>query len=80
MRLLTYEDLHTLKGISFTKTWIVELMKRDLFPRALKITNQSIAWREDEVDTWIESRPRAQYAAPVERPRKKRRAPKLRAV
>lgn len=36
---------------------IYRLAREGLFPRPRKLTERSSAWREDEVQSWIESRP-----------------------
>ena len=33
-------------------------MRRGEFPKALRIGQQKVAWREDEIRDWIDSRPR----------------------
>ena len=42
------------------KTTIWELSRHDPdFPKPVKLTSQCTAWRVDEVQAWINSRPRA---------------------
>lgn len=39
---------------------VYRLAREGLFPRPRKITERSSAWRADEVQAWIDSRPVAQ--------------------
>ncbi len=40
-------------------SWVYELMKQGKFPCAVKLGPKSRAWRSDEIQEWILSRPRA---------------------
>ena len=40
------------------------MMKRNQFPRPVKITARAVAWTEASVDSWIESRLSAGSTAP----------------
>ena len=55
-RLLTRKQLLEIIPFSYPTIW--ELMRRGEFPKALLIGQQKVAWREDEIREWIESRPR----------------------
>ena len=55
-RLLTRKQLLEIVPFSYPTIW--ELMRRGAFPKALRIGAQKVAWREDEVRAWIDSRPR----------------------
>ena len=55
-RLLTRKQLLEIIPFSYPTIW--ELMRRGEFPKALRIGQQKVAWREDEIREWIESRPR----------------------
>ncbi len=55
-RLLTKKQLLEIVPFSYPTIW--GLMRRGEFPKALRIGEQRVAWREDEVRQWIESRPR----------------------
>ena len=57
-RLLTRKQLLEIIPFSYPTIW--ELMRRGEFPKALRIGQQKVAWREDEVRAWIDSRPRQQ--------------------
>jgi predicted DNA-binding transcriptional regulator AlpA len=62
-RLLSREELHlrlrpNLKSQSFLN-WLWKATHRHGFPRPLLLAGRSVAWREDEVRDWVESRPRS---------------------
>ena len=60
-RLLTRKQLLEIIPFSYPTIW--ELMRRGEFPKALRIGQQKVAWREDEIREWIESRPRQELMA-----------------
>lgn len=45
-----------LGGISYTTLW--RWVKKRNFPKPIKIGEKCVAWHLDEVDDWLESRPR----------------------
>jgi prophage regulatory protein len=63
MRLLTYQDLKALRGVSYTREHLRALIKRGEFPAPVRVGAQRIAWRADEIDAWIASRERVSYRA-----------------
>lgn len=65
MKLMTYKQLVSIKGIPFTQRYLRTLMKEGKFPKSIKlITNGRIAWDEKEIDDWL--RGRAEMRQPVE--------------
>ena len=44
---------------AFGRTTLWKKVREGEFPKPLNIGNGRIAWRSDEIDAWIESRPRA---------------------
>ena len=38
---------------------IYSLMKEGKFPRPIRLSHQAVAWRESEIEEWIETRPLA---------------------
>lgn len=42
---------------TLSRSTIYNKMKAGTFPRSRRISNQSIAWLESEIDEWIESQP-----------------------
>jgi hypothetical protein len=57
MKLLSYADLRE-RGIRFSRRWLFELVRSGRFPAAVLLSDRSLAWREDEVDQWVENLPR----------------------
>ena len=55
MRLLSMEELRTVKGISYSRPHIFRLMKQG-FPKPIKLGLNRNAWIEEEIDRWIEER------------------------
>jgi prophage regulatory protein len=56
MKLLTQQDVGRLTGLSRATIWRYERFGR--FPRRLRLGPNRIGWRSDEIEAWIESRPR----------------------
>jgi prophage regulatory protein len=54
-RLLTFNELKTLKGISYTRQHIERLEKANKFPQRIKI-GARVYWYEHEIDEWIQSK------------------------
>jgi prophage regulatory protein len=59
MRVLSYDELETRKGIRLSREQIRRKRKEGTFPEPLAVGDNSVAWLESEIDAWIESRPRA---------------------
>ena len=55
-RLLTFPELRTKKGIPHTRQYLSQLEKKGLFPRRLHVSDNRVAWIEDEIDELIEAR------------------------
>ena len=45
-------------GLSFPQIWRKSADPDDDFPEAVRLGPSSIGWYEDEIDTWVASRPR----------------------
>jgi prophage regulatory protein len=69
MKLLSYDDLNPLKGISYSKTHLWRLEKVDAFPKRVHLGANRVAWAETEIDRWIEQRIAARDARLAERGR-----------
>lgn len=54
LRLLPIAEVCRKVGV--TRTHIYRLMKEQGFPRPVRLSAQSRAWRNDELDRWIEER------------------------
>jgi prophage regulatory protein len=60
-RLLTFNELKTLKGISYTRIHLERLEKANKFPKRIKI-GARVYWYEHEIDEWIQSKADARPA------------------
>lgn len=56
MRLLRIEEVKDKTGLSRTTIWRRE--REGDFPQRVKLGESAVAWREDEIEDWIEDRPR----------------------
>lgn len=54
-------------AIGFKKSTIYLLMRRDEFPRCVRLTARSVAWPESQVLQWVQDRIAA-AATPLRRP------------
>ena len=57
-RVLTRKEVERLTGLSTTS--IYRMMRDGRFPLPLRIGARSVRWREDEIEKFIASRPRAE--------------------
>ena len=55
IRLLRIDDV--CRTIGLGKTKIYEMVREGEFPPPVALTSRSRAWRQDEVQKWIDSRP-----------------------
>lgn len=55
MKLLSYEELRTEKGINRTKQALNNAIAKDKFPKPIKFcgANSKNAWLEEEIDCWL---------------------------
>jgi prophage regulatory protein len=56
MKLLSMDELRSVKGISFSRPHLFRLIKAGQFPTPLKIGENRNAWTEEEIDAWVEKR------------------------
>jgi predicted DNA-binding transcriptional regulator AlpA len=59
-RLLTLNQLKTLKGISYSRQHIKRLEDEGKFPKRIKIGSK-IFWYEHEIDEWIQGQADARW-------------------
>ena len=64
IRLLTKKQLRELVPLAYSSIW--QLIRQGDFPKAVRIGRQRVAWREDEVRAWIESRPRQELKETID--------------
>jgi len=58
MRLLSFPELRTEKGVRYSRQHLHRLVKAGKFPRPIKISgaaNGANAWDEDEIDQHLET-------------------------
>jgi prophage regulatory protein len=56
MHILRTSDVTRLSGLSRTTLWRLE--RQGTFPRRIRLGLNSVGWREEEVQNWVETRPR----------------------
>lgn len=56
MKLLTFDELKSLKGIRYTRRHLTRKCDAGEFPRPLRLSPKRIAWPEDEIDAWLAAR------------------------
>ncbi|MCZ6576511.1 MAG: helix-turn-helix transcriptional regulator [Acidiferrobacterales bacterium] len=56
MKVLRTPQVIQLTGLSRTTLWRLE--RRGQFPARLRLSENSVGWREDEILQWLDTRPR----------------------
>jgi prophage regulatory protein len=56
MKILSYPDLQTEKGIRFSRQWIHRLVREKKFPAPVKLGAATVGFIETEIDAWLEER------------------------
>jgi prophage regulatory protein len=69
MRVLSFPELKTEKGIRFSRAHIWRLVRASQFPEPIKLGVQTNAWNEAEIDAWLEARAAARRQAGAEQGR-----------
>ena len=59
MRIIDYDNLKSLKGISYSKVSLWRLERQNRFPKRIKLGSMRYGWAEHELDAWIAERIRA---------------------
>ena len=44
---------------TLSRPTIYRLIEQGRFPRPLQLSNQAVGWRKNEIEDWLETRPRA---------------------
>ena len=63
VKLLRLPEVEAVTGLSGTTIWRRE--REGKFPRRRRVGPNVVAWRSDEVEAWIEGRPRANEPEPA---------------
>lgn len=58
MKLIDFKNLGPRKGINYSRDHLRRKVRAGEFPKPIALSDRRIAWREDEVDEWLASRPR----------------------
>jgi prophage regulatory protein len=53
VRLLSYDELKSRKGIGYSKAHLWRLEKEHKFPKRVPLGESRHGWIEDEIDNWI---------------------------
>ena len=61
-KLVSKKELRTVYGIPYCFAHIARLESAGKFPKRLRLGECRVAWFADEVEEWIDSRPRASAA------------------
>jgi prophage regulatory protein len=56
MRVLSFPELRSAKGIPYSSVWIRKLVADGKFPKPISLGKQRVAFLESEVDAWIRER------------------------
>ena len=56
MPILRTNEVSRITGLSRTTLWRLE--RKGAFPRRIRLGANSVGWRDDEVQEWIDLRPR----------------------
>lgn len=64
MKLIPFDRLKPDKGIDYCRDHLRRKVKAGEFPTPVSLSDRRIAWREDEIDDWLASRPRRDNGAP----------------
>jgi prophage regulatory protein len=63
MKVLSYPELRTEKGIRFSAQWLRKLIKQGRFPPPIPIGDASVGFIESEIDDWIRGKIAARNTA-----------------
>ena len=56
MRVLSFRELKFQKGIPYSRQHVGRLERARKFPRRIRLSPNSVAWIEEEIDAWLEDR------------------------
>ena len=63
MKLLSFEELRPVKGVSYSRVQLWRLEKIGRFPKRIPLGANHHGWAEHEIDNWIRERIAARDAA-----------------
>ncbi len=53
MKMLSFDELQSQKGIRYTRRHLTRKCDAGEFPRPVRLGGRRIAWCEDEIDEWL---------------------------
>ena len=56
MQILREKEVKLITGLSRVTRWRME--REDLFPQRIQLGKRSVGWRSEEIEAWLNSRPR----------------------
>jgi prophage regulatory protein len=56
MKVISYGDLATSKGIKFSRQWIRVMVNSGRFPAPIKVGQRATGFIEAEVDAWLKAK------------------------
>jgi prophage regulatory protein len=56
MKLLSFDDLRTVKGIRYSRPHLYRLISAKRFPRPVKLGENCVAFPEHEIDAWLKDK------------------------
>jgi prophage regulatory protein len=65
MKILSYDELKPVKGITYSKVQLWRLEKTGRFPKRIPLAAARHGWAEHEIDNWIDERMRERGSAPA---------------
>ena len=60
LRILRRPEVESITGLGRSRINVLEREGR--FPKRLRLSDRAVGWRSDEIQLWIESRPRGEDA------------------
>jgi prophage regulatory protein len=56
LKVISYSELLTAKGIRFSRQWIAKMVATGTFPAPLKIGQRATGFDEAEIDAWLKAK------------------------
>jgi prophage regulatory protein len=56
MRVISFAELKAAKGIPFSGVWIRKLIADGKFPKPITLSDNRVAFLENEIDAWLAER------------------------
>jgi prophage regulatory protein len=56
VRVISFAELKSTKGIPFSAVWIRDLVAKGKFPKPIRLGGNRVGFLEEEVDRWLRDR------------------------